>query len=187
MAPRQVRASCSSPKRSLAVCGRANPPPSLRKTVDFPECSHKSSSGRLYEPRENHVVPISSYGISRRLRRRPGKNADHRGLPTSSNAGTGPIQTPSLTLTVLCATALTVVGILLLRASWLSARRPHRLFVVSGWLLIAASFAVLCQTMSGEVAAAYGALAVSLAAYAVVAVSSEVKNGRSKTGDTARP
>jgi len=103
--------------------------------------------------------------------------ADLREVQSQGNV---PIHTPSMTLLVICAIALIVAGVLLLRASWRGARR-HNLIVAFGWLFIAASFVVMSHTMSAERAAAYGILAVSLAAYAIVAISSEVRKPNSRS------
>lgn len=82
-------------------------------------------------------------------------------------------------LTVLPALIFMGAGLFLLRASWLSDRRPHLPWVVGGWLSLVASVAFLMREMSGEVALAYALLALAVMAYVAVAMTVEVRGRRS--------
>lgn len=82
-------------------------------------------------------------------------------------------------LTVSVALVLMGLGLFLLRASWLSDRRPHLPWVIGGWLSFGASFVILVRGMGGEVALAYGLTALAVMAYAAVAMTVEVRERRS--------
>ena len=70
-------------------------------------------------------------------------------------------------------TLLLAGGIALLRLSWLG-RRPRNLpFLFGGWLLIIAGLAAFDHAWDAEVGSAYGLIALSLAAYAVVVMGLE--------------
>lgn len=83
-------------------------------------------------------------------------------------------------LTVLPALVLISFGLFLLRASWLSNRRPHLPWAICGWLSLGASFVILAREMGGELALAYGLTALAVMAYAAVAMTVEVRERRSQ-------
>lgn len=82
------------------------------------------------------------------------------------------------------AVALTLAGVLLLRASW-SCSRPNRYLIAGGWIAISASFFVLTHIVSGEIAAAYGLLALALVAYATIFAGAEMRTRTARSSVAA--
>ncbi len=85
-------------------------------------------------------------------------------------------------LTILSALIVMSIGLALLRASWLSRRKPHLPFLIGGWLFIVVSFFILGRELSGEFVVAYGLLALAVLAYAAVALTVEVRGKRASVG-----
>lgn len=93
---------------------------------------------------------------------------------------------PALSSGVL-ATLLVLAGVAVLRLSWLRRRAGGRLGVVGGWLSIAAGLVLYGHAWGAELGTAYGLLAVSAIAYAVVALGVELRNGRQRTARELAP
>ena len=81
--------------------------------------------------------------------------------------------TATVALVTAAGTLLICGGIALLRASWLGKRPGNLLYQIGGWLLIAAGFAAFDYAWDAEVGTAYGLIALSLAAYAVIFIGLE--------------
>lgn len=64
-------------------------------------------------------------------------------------------------------------GVALLRVSWLGKRPCNLPALIGGWLLVAAAFTALTHTCGAEVGATYALLAMSVIAYAVLALGIE--------------
>ncbi len=64
-------------------------------------------------------------------------------------------------------------GIALLRLSWLGNRPGNLPFLIGGWLLIGGGIAAFCYAWDAEVGTAYGLTAMSIIAYAIVALGIE--------------
>ena len=80
----------------------------------------------------------------------------------------------------LAAVALMVAGVWLLRESWRSRPRAGSARLLAGWAFIASGFAVLAWTEGAEMGTTYALLALSLAGYAVVTASLELRNARTR-------
>jgi hypothetical protein len=87
----------------------------------------------------------------------------------------------------LFAVSLIAIGILLLRMSWASNRSPQRLYVSGGWLAIAAGSALLVRALGTEVGIAYAFLALALVAYAIIAATVELRQGRFRATASLAP
>lgn len=83
-------------------------------------------------------------------------------------------------LGTLAGAVLVLAGVAVLRASWLGRSRQGWHLVAGGWLLIVAGLAAFDYVWGGEVGTAYGLLALSVAAYAVVAAGVDVRTGKAR-------
>lgn len=77
--------------------------------------------------------------------------------------------TVTVPLAVGAGVLLLLGGIALLRVSWLGRRPANLPYLIGGWLLLAAGLAAFDYACDAEVGTAYGLMALSLAAYVVVA------------------
>ena len=93
---------------------------------------------------------------------------------------------PSLPIDVTAAaaiasSALLLTGAIVLRISWRERGGAKPILRFGGWSLIAAGFAVFCQTLGGEVGTAYALIALSIAALLVVAAGIEVRASKRRS------
>jgi hypothetical protein len=70
-----------------------------------------------------------------------------------------------------------LVGLFLLRQSWLAQRRGRTLLLPAGWLCVVAGLALWMQVWGPEVGTAYGLLGLSIGAYALVFAGVDVRSG----------
>lgn len=81
----------------------------------------------------------------------------------------------------LAGTALAAAGIGLLSTSWRKRRSFKAHLLLSGWLLVAASFFVLVKAWGAEVGTFYGLLIFSLTAYGIVTAGIELRQAQART------
>lgn len=94
--------------------------------------------------------------------------------------------TSAVTLSVVGA-GLIIVGIALLRRSWLGKRPRNLPSLCAGWLGVAAGIALFCQTWGGEVGTAYALLAFSVGAFFIIALGREDRSHRRQKARDVAP
>lgn len=89
------------------------------------------------------------------------------------------LSTAMVALVTVAGTLLLCGGIALLRLSWLGKRPGNLPYLAGGWLLIAAGLAAFDYAWNAEVGTAYGLIALSLAAYVIIAIGMEDRSHKS--------
>lgn len=92
----------------------------------------------------------------------------------------GPIDAAASIFPLLAAVAPLVAGVWLLRESWRLRPRAGSARILAGWTLIVLGFALFARLEGAEMGTTYALLALSLAGYAVVTASLELRNARTR-------
>jgi hypothetical protein len=90
-----------------------------------------------------------------------------------------PIDVPAAA--AIAGSLLLLAGTLVLRKSWRERNGAKPMLRFGGWSLVAAGFAVFCQTLGGEFGTAYALMTLSIAALLVVAAGMEVRAAKPRS------